>query len=112
MGSAYRASGRTSRSCCGVARSGSGRHVRSPVSPNLGSGAVRHRLPRLETDSVASPLALSIRALKFRYPGAAAGAFIVNIPSLDLARGEQMLLTGGSGRGKSTLLQLISGLLD
>jgi len=61
---------------------------------------------------VASPLALSIRALKFRYPGAAAGAFIVNIPSLDLARGEQMLLTGGSGRGKSTLLQLISGLLD
>ncbi len=61
---------------------------------------------------MATAPALSIRALKFKYPGAADGSWIVNIPSLDLPRGEQMLLTGGSGRGKSTLLQLISGLLD
>jgi ABC-type lipoprotein export system ATPase subunit len=53
--------------------------------------------------------ALSIRGLKFRY---GEGPWIVDIPELDLARGEQMLLTGGSGRGKSTLLQLIAGLLD
>ncbi len=56
--------------------------------------------------------ALSIRALKFRYPGAADGGWIVDVGRLDLAPGEQMLLTGGSGRGKSTLLQLIAGLLD
>jgi ABC-type lipoprotein export system ATPase subunit len=36
----------------------------------------------------------------------------VDVAKLDLARGEQMLLTGGSGRGKSTLLQLIAGLMD
>jgi ABC-type lipoprotein export system ATPase subunit len=54
--------------------------------------------------------ALSIRSLKFRY--SADGPWVVDIPELDLARGEQMLLTGGSGRGKSTLLQLIAGLLE
>jgi putative ABC transport system ATP-binding protein len=54
--------------------------------------------------------ALSIRALKFRYPGSE--AWVVDVARLDLARGEQMLLTGGSGKGKSTLLQLIAGLMD
>jgi putative ABC transport system ATP-binding protein len=54
--------------------------------------------------------ALSIRNLKFRY--GAAGPPVVDIAELDLARSEQMLLTGGSGRGKSTLLQLIAGLLE
>jgi ABC-type lipoprotein export system ATPase subunit len=53
--------------------------------------------------------ALSIRTLKFRYR---AGPWVIDIPALDLARSEQMLLTGGSGHGKSTLLQLIAGLLD
>ncbi len=53
--------------------------------------------------------ALSIRNLKFGYPG---GALILDTPSLDLARGEQLLLTAGSGAGKSTLLQLIAGLMD
>jgi putative ABC transport system ATP-binding protein len=57
-----------------------------------------------------SHAALSIKALKFRYPGS--GDWIVDVPSLELAKGEQMLLTGGSGSGKSTLLQLIAGLLD
>lgn len=56
--------------------------------------------------------ALSIRKLRFRYPGMPDGAWVVDVASLDLARGEQMLLTGGSGRGKSTLLHLIAGLLD
>ena len=61
---------------------------------------------------MAAAPALSIRGLRFSYPGASPGEWTVHIPILDLARGEQMLLTGGSGRGKSTLLYLISGLLD
>ena len=36
----------------------------------------------------------------------------VDLPSLSLGPGEQMLLTASSGAGKSTLLQLIAGLLD
>jgi len=54
--------------------------------------------------------ALSIRNLKFRY--SPEGPLVVDVTQLDLARGEQVLLTGGSGRGKSTLLQLIAGLLE
>lgn len=54
--------------------------------------------------------ALHIAGLSFTYPGAADP--VVLVTSLSLARGEQLLLTGGSGRGKSTLLQLIAGLLD
>lgn len=37
---------------------------------------------------------------------------MVEIDSFRLMPGEQVLLRAGSGRGKSTLLQLISGLLD
>lgn len=54
--------------------------------------------------------ALAIRGLKFRYHEG--GDWIVNVASLDLARGEPLLLTGGSGRGKSTLLYLVAGLMD
>lgn len=56
--------------------------------------------------------ALSVKGLKFRYPGSPGPGWVVDVGSLDLGRGEQMLLTGGSGSGKSTLLQLIAGLLD
>lgn len=55
------------------------------------------------------PTALEIRDLRFAYPGA---AWSLVVPTLTLAAGEQMLLVGGSGRGKSTLLQLIAGLRD
>lgn len=55
--------------------------------------------------------ALELSKLRFRYDAASNG-WIVNVPSLQLARGEQMLLTGSSGRGKSTLLHLIAGLID
>jgi len=55
--------------------------------------------------------ALSIRELKFRYPGDS-GEWMINVPLLEVARGEQVLLTGGSGRGKSTLLYLIAGLIE
>jgi len=57
--------------------------------------------------------ALTIRSLRFRYQrDAADNRWTVDVPALDLGLGEQLLLTGGSGRGKSTLLLLIAGLLD
>ncbi len=61
-------------------------------------------------DPDAQSPALRIRSLRFAYtPGAPP---VVDIPELELAPGRQMLLTGGSGSGKSTVLQLVSGLLD
>lgn len=59
-----------------------------------------------------SSSALSIRNLRFAYADAPRGTWTVDIPSLEIARGEQMLLTAGSGRGKSTLLHLVAGLMD
>ncbi len=57
--------------------------------------------------------ALDIHDLKFRYPVSAQDSpWIVDIRSLTLAPGEQALLTGASGRGKSTLLQIIAGLIE
>jgi len=57
---------------------------------------------------------LQVRDLKFRYPDVAAAApgWTVDVSNLELAAGEQVLLTGASGGGKSTLLYLIAGLLD
>ncbi len=54
--------------------------------------------------------ALDITGLKFRYPGH--HGWTVDVSRLHLARGEQLLLTAGSGKGKSTLLSLIAGLLE
>lgn len=55
-------------------------------------------------------VALGIRDLKFR--GAMATEWLVDVPGLDLQRGEQMLLTGGPASGKSTLLHLIAGFIE
>jgi len=57
--------------------------------------------------------ALRIENLKFRYHKRRRGEpWVIDIGALTLARGEQVLLTGGSGRGKSTLLHLIAGLME
>lgn len=57
--------------------------------------------------------ALRIDNLKFRYHRRRKSEpWVIDIPALELQRGQQMLLTGGSGRGKSTLLHLICGLMD
>jgi ABC-type lipoprotein export system ATPase subunit len=54
--------------------------------------------------------ALSIRGLRFSYDGRE--PWVVNVPALELAAGEQLLVTAPSGRGKSTLLHLVAGLMD
>lgn len=63
--------------------------------------------------------ALDISGLKFRYPNAEAGggggadrAWVVDVARFTLARGEQCVLTAGSGKGKSTLLNLVAGLME
>jgi len=57
--------------------------------------------------------ALQVDKLYFRYPSAAADSlWNVDIRALTLAADEQILLTGASGRGKSTLLYLIAGLIE
>ncbi len=53
---------------------------------------------------------LEINGLRYRYPGT--DRDVVDVGELVLGRGEQILLTGGSGRGKSTVLHLIAGLID
>lgn len=54
--------------------------------------------------------ALSIEGLSFRYPGQAEP--LLSIDSFECAAAEQTLLAGRSGMGKSTLLNLIMGLLE
>ena len=54
--------------------------------------------------------ALHIDKLQFRYSHG--DPLVIDIDALELAPGEQVLLTGTSGRGKSTLLYLIAGLME
>lgn len=64
----------------------------------------------METTNTATQPALEIADLHFKYGGSE--GFEISIPALTLAPGEQMLLRGGSGTGKSTILQIIAGLVD
>jgi ABC-type lipoprotein export system ATPase subunit len=57
-----------------------------------------------------TPPALRLANVCLRYPGQAEA--VVDVASLALGAGEQMLITGPSGCGKSTLLSLIAGLYD
>jgi len=54
--------------------------------------------------------ALRIHDLVFSYPGAPKP--VVKVRHLALAAGEQAVVTGSSGRGKSTLLHLVAGLME
>jgi len=57
--------------------------------------------------------ALDINNLSFRYSGRETPeAFTLSVPALKLEPGAQMLLAATSGKGKSTLLSLIAGLME
>lgn len=57
-----------------------------------------------------APPTLRVADLVFAYPDAPTPT--VRVGSLELAPGEQLVLTGSSGQGKSTLLHLIAGLME
>lgn len=84
--------------------------MQKPLSPTP-------KPPPAPPNSGGSPV-LVISGLRFRYPLDHADGTppptgdLVDVHSLTLAPGEQLLLTGGSGSGKSTLLHLIAGLID
>jgi putative ABC transport system ATP-binding protein len=52
--------------------------------------------------------AVALRDVRFAYQG---GQDVVDIPALDVARGERLFLHGPSGSGKTTLLGLLAGVL-
>ena len=53
--------------------------------------------------------ALSLQQLRFRWPGADRDT--LDIPALQVERGETLFVRGPSGCGKSTLLSLLAGVL-
>jgi len=50
---------------------------------------------------------ISISDLRFRYPE---GEFELNVPNLEVAKGESVAVIGPSGSGKTTLLHLMTGI--
>jgi len=51
---------------------------------------------------------ISVEALNFTY---SEGEFSLRVPELQIARGEKVAITGPSGTGKTTLLNLLAGIL-
>ena len=58
--------------------------------------------------AAATAPAVSLRDVRFAYRG---GRDVVDLPVLDVARGERLFLHGPSGSGKTTLLGLLAGVL-
>ena len=52
---------------------------------------------------------IEIKQVSFRYKGSEMG--LLKDMSLNVCRGETLLLTGASGSGKTTILRLINGLI-
>jgi ABC-type lipoprotein export system ATPase subunit len=50
---------------------------------------------------------ISLSRVSFRYPS---GDFVLEVPELDIAAGEQVAVIGPSGSGKTTLLDLMAGI--
>jgi ATP-binding cassette subfamily C protein LapB len=55
---------------------------------------------------------LSLRDVQFAYPGSTSGRHLIEIPALAIAPGEKVAIVGRVGGGKSTLLQVLAGLLQ
>ena len=51
---------------------------------------------------------VTLEAIDFAYPG---GGFRLRVPSLEVAAGEKVAIVGPSGTGKTTLLNMVAGLL-
>ena len=58
---------------------------------------------------------ISVYNLQFKYQTSHSGSsakLILNIPSLDFKSGESVFIFGSSGSGKTTFLEILSGVLD
>jgi putative ABC transport system ATP-binding protein len=51
---------------------------------------------------------ITIKDLEFKYPGA---GFYLQIPELNIEKGEKVAILGPSGTGKTTLIHLLAGIL-
>lgn len=53
---------------------------------------------------------LALDGVRYRFPGADGAAFALDIPRLDIRRGEITFIVGGNGSGKTTLIKVLLGL--
>jgi len=74
--------------------------VSAPISAATAAGA--------STAPAAVAWAIDVRGVRFGYR---AGQTVLDIPALQVARGEKVFLYGPSGSGKTTLLGLLAGVL-
>jgi energy-coupling factor transport system ATP-binding protein len=66
-----------------------------------------HKLDALDEQGVAGPVPVTLRDVRFRYPGADHDA--LGPVSLNVETGEHLAITGANGSGKTTLMLLLAG---